>query len=255
VRRWPVVALAALAIALAALTVVYILAAVKPAVPAVLTEGETFSLPAGGAYFIQGTGKDITISSNVTITAAYAQMGAAIAVNRLPVNVSLAVGSYYVANVTTPDGRVWYPVVQYGLSLSGYSYNVCFNGSMTPLPNGLYLIAPGPWYPPSSAHVAICRVAHSGVNRLFTGDLSYDGTYIYISNVDTSLASYTNYLSTYKASAVNATQQLRISPSPAVKTVSSMKYGYVHLIAMPWHVIALVPTAPAQVAATATPWP
>jgi hypothetical protein len=246
--------MAALAIALAALAVTYYLQAAGPAAPAVLSEGGTFALPAGSAYFIQGAGKSITIGSNVTITVAYAQMGAAITVNRLPVNVSLAVGSFYVANVTTPDGRAWYPVVQYGLSLSGTSYNVCFNGTLHPLPNGLYLITPGPWYPPSSAHVAICRVAHSGVNRLFTGDLSYDGTYIYASSVDTSLASYTNYLSTSKASA-NSTSPLVLKPSVAARSLYSVRHGNLYLIAVPWYALALVPPAPAEVTARAEPWP
>jgi hypothetical protein len=254
VRRWPVFALAAFAIALVALAVTYYLQAVTPAAPAVLSRGGTFELPAGCAYFIQGAGKAITVSSNVTIAVAYAQMGAAVIVNKLPVNTSHVVGSFYVANVTTPDGRAWYPVVHYGLRLSGTTYNVCFNGSLHPLPNGLYLIVPGPWVPPASAHVSICRVAHSAVNRLFTGDISYDGTYIYVSNVDTGLALYTNYLDTSKASA-SSTSPLVLKPSVATRTTHSMRYGYLHLIAVPWHVFALVPPSPAEVTVTAEPWP
>ena len=255
-RRWPVFALAAFAIALVALAVTYYLRAVTPAAPAALSEGGTFALPAGSAYFIQGAGKAITVSSNVTIDVAYAQLGAEIVVNRLPVNVSLSVGDYYVANVTTPDGRVWYPVVQ-GMSLSGsvyYVYYVCFNGSLQRLPNGLYLIVPGPWESPTGDHVSICRAAHGGAERLFTGDLSYDGTYIYVSSVDTGLRAYTDYLDTGKGSA-SSTSPLTLKPDVAARTTYSARHGNLYLIAVPWHVIALVPPSPAEVTVTAEPWP
>jgi len=256
VRRWPVAALAALAIAtaLAALTVTYYLQAATPAAPAALSEGGTFALPAGSAYFIQGAGKAITITSNVTITVAYAQLGAMVVVNELPVNMSLAVGSFYVARVTTPDGRAWYPVVHYGLRLSGSAHTVCFNGSLHPLPNGLYLVIPGPWVSPTGVHVSICRAAHGGITRLFTGEISYDGTYIYASNVDTGLRAYMDYLDTGKGSA-NSTRPLALKPSVATRSTYSARHGNLYLIAVPWHVIALVPPSPARVTVTAEPWP
>jgi len=255
VRRIPAkLLLAAFVTALAVLAVTYYLQTVKPVAPAVLSGGGTFELPAGCAYFIQGAGKAITVSSNVTIAVAYAQMGAAVIVNKLPVNMSLAVGSFYVANVTTPDGRAWYPVVHYGLRLSGSMYIVCFNGSLHPLPNGLYLIIPGPWVSPASAHGSICRVAHGSAERLFTGDISYDGTYIYVSNVDSGLRAYTNYLETGKGSA-NSTSPLVLKPSVATRSMHSARHGNLYLIAVPWHVIALVPPSPARVTVTAEPWP
>jgi len=250
-----VAALAALAVALAALTVTYVLQAASPAAPAALSRGGTFALPAGSAYFIQGAGKSITVSANITITVAYAQAGAMIVANRLPVNVSLAVGSFYVANVTTPDGRAWYPVVHGGLSLGGTSHDVCFNGTLHPLPNGLYAVVPGPWISPAGAHVAICRVARGGaVSRLFTGDLAYDGTYIYASCVDASLAPYTSYLPTSRATA-NSTSPLRLAPAVAARSLYTVRHGNLYLIAVPWYFLALVASAPARVTATAEPWP
>ena len=269
-RRWPVAALAAFVIALTAVTATYYIRPVSPALPAVVSEGGTYNIPANTALFAEATGAGIEVTANATVYTYYTSSGFGFAavVPRLPPNASVCfyAGAWCLANVTTPSG-VYYALVHVVTDIDYNEYATCFKGVATRLDNGLYLIMPSGWGTPAAWQVEVCDVAAAAsdyvtatgsrgrADFVFTGEISYDGTYIYVSNVDTGLRAYMDYLDTGKGSASSTSPLTLKPPGVAARTMYSARHGNLYLIAVPWHVIALVPPSPARVTVTAEPWP
>jgi len=259
VRRWPVAVLAAFVIALTAVTATYYIRPVSLALPAVVSEGGTYDIPANTVHFAGATGSSITVTANATVYTYFTSIGFGFAavVPRLPPNASVCLDAgWCLANVTTPSG-VYYALVHVVTDSDYNEYATCFKGVATRLDSGLYLITPSGWGSPAAWQIGVCDVAAAAgsyrrADFIFTGTLTREGDYIYAEVANRTLA--TQALSIYtRRYKVDSTYKLMIGNKVVEATWHTMGGGTVPVKAALWIVFAFVPAAPARVTVSAEP--